>query len=138
MNARTSRLLAAAALLLLGVGGCSSRLVKVSGRLTYKGEPVPSTLVTFLPDNGSRASKGLTDDNGNFTLRYSREEVGATRGPCTVLLTYYVSNEEELGQIKPKASKELKAVIAKYGDPTKSPLHYEITKNGQFFEINLE
>jgi hypothetical protein len=137
MNARTSRLLAGLALL-LAVSGCNSRYVQVSGRVTYKGEPVPSTQVTFLPDNGSRPSKGLTDDNGNFTLRYSRTQAGATRGPCTVLLTYVVSAEEELGQIRPKASKEMKTVIARYGDPGKSPLHYEIGKSGQVIDINLE
>jgi hypothetical protein len=137
MNARTSRLLAAVALLLLA-GGCNSRLVQVSGRVTYKGQPVPSTIITFLPDNGSRPSKGLTDDAGRFTLRYTRDKDGATRGPCTVFLTYHVSNEEELGEARPKASKELKAVIGKYGDPGKSPLHYDITRTGQVIDINLE
>jgi hypothetical protein len=137
MNARKSWLVAALALT-LAASGCSSRLVKVTGRLTYHGEPVPSTLVTFWPENNTRPSKGVTDDDGRFNLQYSRQEVGATRGRCTVFLTYVVSNEEELGQIRPKASRELKAVIAKYGDPEKSPLHYEITKNGDFFDIQLE
>jgi hypothetical protein len=124
--------------LALGLGGCNSRLVKVTGRLTYKGQPLPSTQVTFFPDDGSRRSTGLTDDNGNFTLRYSRQEAGATRGRCTVFLTYMPSNEEYLGKAPPKASKELKAVIARYGDPKKSPLHYEITGSGDHFDINLE
>jgi hypothetical protein len=138
MNARTSRLLAALALLLLAGGGCNSRLVQVSGRVTYKGQPVPSTIITFLPENGSRPSKGLTDDDGRFTLRYTRDKAGATRGPCTVFLTYHVSNEEELGEARPKASRELKAIIARYGDPEKSPLHYDISKSGQVIDINLE
>jgi hypothetical protein len=129
----------AALVLVVGAGGCSSRLVRVSGRLTYKGQPVPSTLVTFQPDQrGARASHGLTDDNGNFTLTYSRDEVGATRGHDTVSLRYIVSAEEEMGTIKPKASKELKEVIARYGNVETSPLHYDITSNGQFIEINLE
>jgi hypothetical protein len=137
MNARTSWL-AAALVVILAVSGCRSRFVSVTGRLTYHGQPVPSTQVTFLPEDGSRPSKGVTDDDGRFTLHYSRQEQYATRGRCTVLLAYVVGNEEELGQIKPKASKELKAVIRKYGDPDKSPLHYEITTSGQFFEIALE
>jgi hypothetical protein len=137
MNSRTICLLAAL-VLPLAAFGCGSRFVKVTGKLTYHGKPVPSTLVTFLPDDGSRASKGVTDDDGNFTLHYSRQEPAATRGPCKVFLTYVVSNEEELGQISPKASKELKGVITRYGDPDKTLLHYEITKNGQYFEINLE
>jgi hypothetical protein len=127
----------AALVLILSVGGCNrSGLVKVRGKLTYQGRPVPSTLVTFQPDDGSRPSKGVTDDNGNFTLRYSRTEGGVSRGHHTVYLTYHVSNEEELHQIEPRASKELKAVIARYGDVQKSSLHYEIT-GAQSVDINL-
>ena len=45
--------------------------------------------------------------------------------------------DEELHKIQPKASKELKAVIEKFGDIKTSPLHYEVTKSGQHFEIEL-
>src|SRR5207244_5580136 len=104
--------------LLLGLCGCrGSDLVNATGKLTYKGQPVPSTYVTFLPEEeGKRASHGLTDDEGNFTLTYSRAETGVLRGRHTVFLSYRVSAEEEMGKAKPKASKELKAIIAKYSD----------------------
>lgn len=139
MTMRTGWLLAALAPV-LALGGCnSSGLINASGRLTYKGQPVPSTYLTFWPaEEGKRASTGLTDDNGNFKLSFSRQEEGVLPGHHTVFLRYYVSMEEELGQIPPKASKELKAVIAKYGDLKTSPLKYEVTKNGQSIEINLE
>src|SRR5262249_47483006 len=123
--------------LLPAAAGCGTKLVTVSGRVTYKGEPVPSTLVTFLPDDGGRASHAVTDDNGNFTLKYSRQEAGASRGRHTVFLTYHVSNEEEMGEAV-KAPKELRAVIETYGDPAASPLHYDVNKNGQFIEIKLD
>jgi hypothetical protein len=128
----------AALALVVGVSGCSGDLVSASGRVTYKGKPVPSTRVYFQPNDGSRRSTGLTDDEGNFTLRYSRTESGVKRGRHTVYLKYEVSADEELHKIPPKASKELKAVIAKYGDPKKSDLHYEITSSGQVFEIELK
>ncbi len=125
--------------LLLAVTGCGGPLVNASGKVTYKGQPVPSTYVTFQPkEEGQRASTGLTDDDGRFELQYSRTEPGVLRGQHTVFLTYYVSVEEELGKIAPKASPELKAVIARYGDAKKSPLRYEIKTNGQFIEIQLE
>ena len=137
MNTRTLWCLAAL-VLPLAAGGCTPQFVKVTGRLTHKGQPVPSTQVKFMPDNGERPSNGLTDDDGNFTLRYSRTQAGASPGPCTVILSYVPSNEEETHQIPPKASKELKAVIAKYGDPKTTPLHYELNQDGQFIEINLD
>jgi hypothetical protein len=130
----------AALVLVVVAGGCNrTGRFEVAGRLTCKGKPVPSTYVIFQPDEeGLRASRGLTDDDGHFKLTYSRTETGVVPGRHTVFLKYYVSNDEELHQIPPKASKELKAVIAKYGDPKTSPLHYEIPKDGPFIEIPLE
>ena len=125
--------------MLVAAAGCGdSHFVKATGKVTFQGKPVPSTLVTFQPEDGSRPSKGLTNDAGEFTLRYSRQQTGVTRGRHSVFLTYVVGNEEELGKSPPKASKELKAVIRKSGDPKTSPLHYEVTENGQSFEITLE
>src|SRR5262245_60743840 len=88
--------------LFIAIGGCNRGpgLVTASGRLTHKGQPVPSTLVTFWPkEEGKRASTGVTDDDGNFTLSYSRQEPGVLVGEHTVFLTYSVSMEEELHQI---------------------------------------
>jgi hypothetical protein len=100
---------------------------------------VPSTYVIFHPEEeGKRASQGLTDDNGQFALINSRSAKGVLTGKHTVTLRYNVSAEEEMHHVPPKASKELQAIIAKYGDLSKSPLHYEVTKSGQVFEINLE
>jgi hypothetical protein len=125
--------------LLLAVTGCADQgLLKVTGRVTYKGEPVPSTIVSFMPEDGSRPSKGVTNDNGEFTLRYSRQQEGAYRGKYTVTLQYHVSNEEYNHEISAKASDDLKKVIAEYEDVKKSNLHFEVTKNGQFIEIKLE
>jgi hypothetical protein len=125
--------------LFITVGGCGDgpRLVKVTGKLTYKGQPVPSTDVYFVPDDGERRSHGVTDDDGKFTLKYSKREVGVSRGKHTVYLKYDVSNDEYNGVIKPKASKELKALIEKYGDVKTSGLHFEVTKDGQSIDIEL-
>ena len=128
-----------ALVLCLAATGCKGPLVNAKGRLTYKGKPVPSTYVFFWPDEeGKRRSTGLTDDDGNFTLSYSRTEPGVLLGGHTVFLKYNVSVDEELHKIQPKASRELKEVIAKFHDPKSSKLHYEIKSNGQFIEINLE
>jgi hypothetical protein len=138
MNQRTRCFFSALALLLAASGCGQSRLVSATGRLTYQGQPVPSTLLTFLPDDQTRAAHGLTDDNGNFTVTYSRTQTGIPRGWHTVVLRYDVSVDEELHKIPPKASHELKAVIARYSDPATSGLRYEIAKSGQFLEIDLK
>jgi hypothetical protein len=136
---RCLRLLPALALPLAGAGCNRSGLVEVRGRLVYKGRGVPSTLVTFQPDDGSRASKAVTDDDGEFQLRYSRQESGVTRGRHTVYLSYVVSADEELKRTKvPKVPREVQAVIARYRDAATSDLHYEVTESGQFIEIEIK
>jgi hypothetical protein len=120
------------------LNGCSrSPLVQAKGRLTYKGKPVPSTYVIFHPvEEGKRESHGLTDDDGNFVLTFSRTEEGVYPGKHVVHLRYNVSAEEELGEAPPKANKALKAVISKFGVNEKSPLTYEV-KGGENFNIEL-
>jgi len=126
--------------LLLAIGGCGSGsgLVNVQGRLTYKGQPVPSTYVLFCPEDGKRASRGMTDDDGSFTLANSRDDMGVFIGRHTVVLKYKVGAEEETHQTGPKASKELRDIIAKYADQKTSTLKYEVKHGGQTIDINLE
>ena len=127
-------------LALLALGGCNrSGLVNATGRLTYKGQPVPSTYVVFQPEDATkRPSHGLTDDDGRFTLTNSKTLTGVYLGPTTVSLRYYVSVDEETGKSPPKASKEMKSVIAKYAESKTSKLHFEVKKDGDFFDIVLE
>jgi hypothetical protein len=138
MTLRTSGAAVLLASLLAWIGGCNGNgLVSAGGRLTYKGQPVPSTRVYFWPEDGSRRSSGLTDDDGKFQLKFAHE-TGVKLGKHKVVVKYEVSAEEEVGEIPPKASRELRKVIGKYSDPKTSPLRYEVTHSGQVFEIALE
>ncbi len=137
MNRSTYLWVPALALPLLA-GGCSqSELVNATGRVTYQGKPVPNTYVTFLPiPEGKRPSRGVTDDNGDFALQFTRGQPGVVRGKHKVGLRYRTAADEEEG--RPRVSEELRSVIARYQDPGTSKLEYEVTSNGQHFDIKLE
>jgi hypothetical protein len=126
------------ALALVLLSGCNrSPLVLAKGRLTYEGKPVPSTYVIFHPmEEGKRESHGLTDDDGNFSLTFSRTEEGVLPGMHRIQLRYNVSAEEETGEAPPKANKQVRAVIDRFGVEKKSTLTYEV-KGGEFFDIKL-
>jgi hypothetical protein len=125
--------------LLLAIGGCGgSGLVHVSGRLTYKGQPVPSTYVIFCPEDGKRISRGMTDDDGYFTLANSRDDMGVLIGSHTVVLKYHAGAEEETHRTAPKISTELKEIIAKYANQKTSTLKCEITHRGQTVDVQLD
>src|SRR5262245_44737795 len=59
-------------LLLLTAGCGSSSMAPVSGRVTWKGQPVANAIVTFEPisdeENPGPGSFGRTNANGEFTL----------------------------------------------------------------------
>jgi hypothetical protein len=64
-----------------GCGGSGGGTAAVSGRVTYKGKPVPNANVSFTPAEGAtRAATGLTDSNGRYTLGTFSASDGALPG----------------------------------------------------------
>jgi hypothetical protein len=72
------------ALLLLSAG-CHRGpvLAPVKGVVTMDGKPMSLATVRFEPEFG-RASLGHTNDNGQYELRYTRDDMGALVGHHTV------------------------------------------------------
>lgn len=72
--------------------GCGSSvsdlpsLGKVSGVVTLDGKPLANARVQFQPPD-SRASEGMTDENGAYTLRFDPTNYGAKVGPHVVSIT---------------------------------------------------
>lgn len=129
---------AAVAAVLLAAVGCDSgpKVVKISGVATHKGEPVPSLLITFMPDNG-RPSWGITDKDGRYSLEYDEQQKGAVVGMHTVSAKFRPNTpEEELGMVKPHPA--TKAVGAKYGDEVKSPMKIDVTAANDNLDLKFD
>jgi hypothetical protein len=71
------------------LAGCGSDidLGKVAGKVTKGGKPQPNLLVNFSPGPGRRGSQGYTDDNGQYSVRYTADKVGAVLGSQHVTIT---------------------------------------------------
>ncbi|MDD4267820.1 MAG: carboxypeptidase-like regulatory domain-containing protein [Pirellulales bacterium] len=136
------RFVAALALLLVGgMIGCGGQhgLVTVSGTATHDGKPVEDLLVVFKPENG-RISSGKTDAQGRFTLLYTRDEEGVEKGKHQVYVQYAPSDMEmqiAIEQGKAKIPPEVSEVVAKYGNPDKSPLTFDIQQS-QEIDLKLD
>ena len=76
----------AAAVALAVVGGCGGRsdIGTVSGRVTYKGQPLSGVEVQFNPEGRGRNSVGYTDADGQYEVQYTPSVKGALIGPHTV------------------------------------------------------
>jgi hypothetical protein len=80
-------LVLATALFCLSCSGGGDRLNPVSGKVTYKKQPLKGATVTFHPQGAmtkqTHPSVGLTDENGEFTLRTGKK-TGAPAGQYVI------------------------------------------------------
>jgi hypothetical protein len=82
MRPRRRRLLAPTLALAVGLAGCGSdnglNLAKVSGKVTFKGQPVPFGQIMFMPDDtkGTTGPPALGNISGDGSYIMSTEESG--------------------------------------------------------------
>jgi Carboxypeptidase regulatory-like domain len=123
--------------------GCASRgdlprTVPVSGKVTYKGQPVEGATVSFIGEGETRTATARTAADGTFHLM-TLDAQGAMPGQYTVVVhkmemppepTKPLSMEEaaKLGNQPLPQPKRL--LPAKYSDAANSPLKFEV-KGGQ-------
>jgi hypothetical protein len=87
MTTRTRCLLLVGSLLAMVLTGCSGgpRLGKVSGKVTFKGKPVPTGTIMFYPDAGP-AAVGAIGPDGTYTLTTIKPGDGAVVGSHRVTI----------------------------------------------------
>ena len=121
--------------------GCGGRpkLAEVKGQVLINGEPVEGIEVCYVPDpefgNKGRFSKGITDEKGNFVLKYDDDskQNGVSIGSCRVTLRDLISaytSRDEVPQ-PPRISQ-------KYIDSNRTPLRRDVTGgivNNHIFEL---
>lgn len=131
---RPRLILAALLLLSAAVAGCDSgpKVVRVSGTATREGKPVAGLLINFEPEKG-RSSWGISDDAGRFTMEYDAEQKGVVAGRHTVSAVF---RADELAGTKPTPA--TRAIQAKYGDLTKSPMKIEVTAATEALELKFD
>ena len=129
-------------LVLVGVVGCNDKpgtapTLKVTGTVTYNGEPVEGASVAFIPENGRPAS-GTTDASGKFTLSTFESGDGAVLGKHTVAISESSeapSAEGEEDYSLPDESAE--RFPAKYADPGTSGFTADV-KEGEDLDFTFD
>jgi hypothetical protein len=73
------------------MGGCFRsdwpRLASVHGRVTLDGKPVSGATVVYAPAAGGRQSSGVTNEQGEYVLKYIRENAGGAVGMNSVRIS---------------------------------------------------
>jgi hypothetical protein len=125
-------------LLVLTGCGSGSNVVEVSGTLTRNGKPVPYLTIHFDPENG-RSSWGVSDENGQFSMRQDKKTPGVPVGTHTVWVEWRpLSPNDEMDPKNAKKPTDLASIVEKYGSEARSPLKIEIDKSVDNLEIKLD
>lgn len=129
--------------------GCSNRgdlphTVPVTGKVTYKNQPVAAATVSFIGEENLRPAVAITEPDGTYSLK-TLDADGAMPGKYKVLVEKNEVPPELLKEVSmedaakmagrpPPAIKKL--LPAKYADATKTPFTFEV-KDGDANEFNL-
>jgi hypothetical protein len=138
----TGSCLAVAAVLLL-TGGCGrSDMASVTGRVTFRGAPVPDADVRFIPANLPEAV-GRTGPDGVYRLSTFRSGDGCFVGKTAVAISPWAEGfvsrpDDHLTGRKPEPPKPRPDIPERFRQPATSPLSADIVpgrQNAHDFEL---
>jgi hypothetical protein len=121
--------------LLAGCGPGGPRLAPVRGKVTYRGRPVTTGTVTFVPDQPGPAATGEIGPDGTYVLSTDRK-AGAVLGRHTVMV---LSLEDTAGRL-PEQRKPLPGLLVpeKYGNNRRSGLTAEVREGENAIDFDLK
>lgn len=135
---RFSLALAVAAVVLtpLGCGKGGPVMGRVSGTVTYKGQPVKKGTVSFVSTEATRRNAtGQLDANGYYTLQTEEPGDGAEVGDYEVAL---YSHQEKILDYTPKTPvKPERTIPEKYENPKTSGLKKTVQSGSNKFDFDL-
>lgn len=80
---------------------------EVHGQVTLNGQPVADCQVEFVPLAGGRSSSAMTDNNGQYVLKYKGNAEGALLGKHRVrLVTARGATRDDHGRVTKPGIKE--------------------------------
>ena len=100
----------------------------ITGKVTYKGAPLPGGTVKFYPERKGKPVTGIIQADGTFTAK------GVPLGRTMVVV--------ETESVKPRPGKAPKGpkyvrIPARYASPKTTPLVAEVKAGKQTFDLNL-
>jgi len=134
--------------LLLLLVGCGKRPdsvdhAEVSGKVLFRGQPLPGGRVTFVSVKGGFANSGNIEENGNYKVKAPVGEVqisvdnqmfSAKKGPTVEKPVLKKPGAEEAH----KPTGRYVALPSKYEKAGESGLTYTVQKGSQTHDIKLE
>jgi hypothetical protein len=134
----TRRAFARLAVLAFVSTGCSPsvKLGRVSGRVTYKGHPVPNGAITFLPNPSGPPATAAIQSDGTYSLQTPGIGDGAVLGAHAVMITALregpATEPDERDPLPPPI------IPVKYGNTSTSGLTAEVHEGDNTVNFDLK
>ncbi|TWU24390.1 hypothetical protein Pla52o_23170 [Novipirellula galeiformis] len=122
----------------LGLAGCTPSnemaTVPVTGKVTYKGQPLPSGSVIFIASGAGPTADANIGPDGEYSLGTYSESDGVPPGEYNVMVVA-MTGEDSIDAEAATGSTSL--IPSRYSDPSKSGLTASV-KAGEDNEINFD
>jgi hypothetical protein len=126
-------------LLALGCGSGSEfpETTPVSGKISFKGEPVTKGTITFQPDQG-QAATGMIQPDGTYTLSTFAEKDGAIPGHHKVMIIANDGDSTMIPGSSPGYKKPKDLIPKKFAALNTSGLEAQVSKDKPTVDFNLQ
>ncbi|WP_422926626.1 hypothetical protein [Singulisphaera sp. PoT] len=118
----------------IALTGCGSddgigKRFPVSGTVKYKGQPLKTGSINFIPDDPqtARPASGTLDDEGNYSLTTQNPGDGAMGGSYKVSVTAYEMDKTKTAS-PPRGGSADQVVVAKARGKSLIPIKYSGTQ----------
>jgi hypothetical protein len=128
----------AALALLAGCGDSNTAICRVSGTLTYQGQPIPQVYLRFEPDDltTKATSMAVTDANGKFEMMLGSTP-GVYRGKVKVYCDDPLAAMGAKTPVPAEVEKAYRELCGKYG-AGKSTYEMTIDKSNSNLELKFD
>jgi hypothetical protein len=117
------------------VSGCGPHYGNVSGKVTYKGKPLAGGTITFF-DSANRSVPANINSDGTFTA--TKVASGQARVTVSAPMNINFAGADGKGKTVSADAKNAPQLPAKYSDPEKSGITYDVTSGDQTKEFALD
>lgn len=124
-------------LVVLAAGGCGGKTASVSGKVIYKGKPLPGGFVNFMSEGEKSTVKtSQIKEDGSYSV--SGLPVGSAKISVQGLAARRLASLPGQGDKNDTPQQKEVAVPPKYGNTETSGLKYEVKSGSQSYDIKLE
>ncbi|MEA1951349.1 MAG: hypothetical protein U9N87_08190 [Planctomycetota bacterium] len=126
----TTLLVGAMMIAMAFISGCGNQRptpIKVTGTVTYRGQPVQHANVNFIPKN-VRAASGKTDAQGRFELMTYEPGDGAIAGEHSVVIAKF--SPKPAADTASPYPETISVLPPRYASPLTSELTAQVTSDG--------